>query len=66
MGHPGLLRAQPDGRAMLLCGEGCQWYYPGVSTEEKTFGKGEPPATLAIRAPAGTIRDVYTNGDQGR
>jgi hypothetical protein len=31
---------------MLLHGENRQWYYPGVGAEEKTFGKGEPPACL--------------------
>jgi hypothetical protein len=45
MGHPGLHRAQPDGRAPLLQGEGRQWYHLRVGIEANKRGaKDEPPA----------------------
>src|ERR1700690_4489821 len=42
---PGLLRAQPDRRDLLLEGEGLSWYYSCVRNEtNETRRKGVPPA----------------------
>jgi len=47
MGHPGLLSAQPDRRAMLLQGEDRQWYHSHMHNENsETRGEGVPPAPL--------------------